>query len=824
MQPILFFLVLTLEIYLHRNLKFKIMYMESFIRTISIVTFLFAWNVGMSQNFTQVIKGRVIDQQTQNPLPGVAVIVKGTDPVQGASTDMDGYFKIEKVKIGRVSLIVSYLGYHTQYVDNISLSSGKELILNIKMEEEVNQINEVVVSAEKDKSETINTMATISARTFSVEESQRYAGARNDVSRMAANYAGVNTANDAVNDIVIRGNSPNGLLWRLEGVDIPNPNHFGTMGATGGPVSMLNNNLLSNSDFMTGAFPAEYGNALSGVFDLKMRSGNYEKHEFLAQVGLNGFEFGAEGPISLKSRSSYLINYRYSTLGAMAALGIDFGTGTAIPKYQDLSFKFNYPTKKFGNFSIFGLGGISAISFINSTKDTTNEEQSMYGDNRYDIYSKNIMGVAGLTHTYIINEKTYTKLILAGSGIENSGILDTVYGNGNTALYMDQTLRNTQLTASFYVNKKINVHHNVRVGIIDKNLGYTFIDSVYVASLNGFQTLFNSSGSSNLLQTYIEWQYKITDNLIFNSGVNYMHLTLNNSNSIEPRAGIKYLFGKGQSLSAGYGLHSMMQTLFVYFNETRLDNGTYVRNNENLDFTKAHHFVLAYDNQLTKTLRFKAETYYQHVFDAVVNQYPDNYSLLNSSSISFVMLDSMKNAGSGENYGVELTLEKFMDKGFYGLFTTSIFKSEYKGSDKVTHPTAFDGRFVFNVLAGKEFGLNLHKENAKSKKYIVVDAKATYAGGQRYVPIDLEKSAQAHSAVYDNENAYSVKFRNYFRADLRVAYKIEGKKVSQEMAFDIQNISNNKNPLYMNYNAKTGKEEVVNQLGLFPMVQYRVVF
>lgn len=798
--------------------------MRTTVKTIAIVAFFLTWNLGMSQNFTQVIKGRVIDEQTQTPLPGVAVVVRGTDPVQGASTDMDGYFKIEKVKIGRVSLIVSYLGYHTQYLDNISLSSGKELILNIKMSEEVNQINEVVVSAEKDKSETINAMATLSARTFSVEESQRYAGARNDVSRMAANYAGVNTANDAVNDIVIRGNSPNGLLWRLEGVDIPNPNHFGTMGATGGPVSMLNNNLLSNSDFMTGAFPAEYGNALSGVFDLKMRSGNYEKHEFLAQVGLNGFEFGAEGPISVSNRSSYLINYRYSTLGAMAALGIDFGTGTAIPKYQDLSFKFNYPTKKLGTFSIFGLGGTSAISFINSTKDTTDEEQSMYGDNRFDIYSKNKMGVAGLTHTYIINENTYSKLILSGSGIENSGLLDTIHGNGSTSLYMDQTLRNTQLTASFYVNKKINVHHNLRVGIIDKNLGYTFIDSVYVASLNGFQTLFNSSGSTNLLQSYIEWQYKITDNVIFNSGVNYMHLALNNSNSLEPRAGIKYLFRKGQSLSAGYGLHSNMQPLFVYFTETRLDNGSYIRNNENLDFTKAHHFVLAYDNQLTKTLRFKAETYYQHVFDAVVNQYPDNYSLLNSSSISFVTLDSMKNAGTGENYGVELTLEKFMDKGFYGLFTTSIFKSEYKGSDKVTHPTAFDGRFVFNVLAGKEFGLNLKKENAKSKKYFVVDAKATYAGGQRYVPIDLEKSALAHSAVWDEENAYSVKFRNYFRADIRVAYKIEGKKISQEMALDIQNISNNKNPLYMNYNANTGKEEVVNQLGLFPMMQYRIVF
>lgn len=143
-------------------------------------------------------------------------------------------------------------------------------------------------------------MATVSARSFTVEETSRYAGSLNDPSRMAANYAGVSSTSDARNDIIIRGNSPLGVLWRLNGMEIPNPNHFGSLGTTGGPVSILNNNLLDKSDFLTGAFPAEYGNALAGVFDLQMRSGNNEKTEFLGQVGFNGFELGAEGPIGKK--------------------------------------------------------------------------------------------------------------------------------------------------------------------------------------------------------------------------------------------------------------------------------------------------------------------------------------------------------------------------------------------------------------------------------------------------------------------------------------------------------------------------------------------
>ncbi|MCD4788701.1 MAG: carboxypeptidase-like regulatory domain-containing protein, partial [Bacteroidales bacterium] len=214
-----------------------------------------------TQNITQTVKGQVIEKQTLAPLPGATVILLETDPLVGTTTNTDGYFVLENVPVGRVSLQVRYMGYHTATINNLNLMSGKELVVNVEMEEKVEKIDEVVITATR-KGETINQMTSISARTFSVEETQRFAGAMNDVSRMAANYAGVCTSNDALNDIVIRGNSPSGLLWQLDGVDIPNPNHFGQLGATGGPVSMLNNNVLSNSDFMTGAFPAEYGNAL----------------------------------------------------------------------------------------------------------------------------------------------------------------------------------------------------------------------------------------------------------------------------------------------------------------------------------------------------------------------------------------------------------------------------------------------------------------------------------------------------------------------------------------------------------------------------------
>ncbi|MBC8487928.1 MAG: TonB-dependent receptor, partial [Bacteroidetes bacterium] len=720
-----------------------------------------------TQNITQTVKGQVIEKQTLASLPGATIILLETDPLIGTTTNNDGYFVLENVPVGRVSLQVRYIGYHTATINNLNLISGKELVVNVEMEEKVQKIDEVVITATR-KGETINQMTSISARTFSVEETQRFAGAMNDVSRMAANYAGVCTSNDALNDIVIRGNSPSGLLWQLDGVDIPNPNHFGQLGATGGPVSMLNNNVLSNSDFMTGAFPAEYGNALSGVFDLRMRNGNYDKHEFLGQVGFNGFELGAEGPISKNNNSSYLINYRYSTMGVMQAIGIDFGAGTALPNYQDLTFKFNFLTKKIGKISIFGLGGISDINFLYSERDTTKNDEDFYTYDNRDILSKSKMGVIGISHTLIINSTTYSKLIVGASVMFNENVVDSVSTETNIPRpYYHGNFTDSRIFGNFYINKKINSQNNFRIGVDVKRIGMNLTDSVYDASKDRFVTMVDNNDFTYLYEAYIQWQYKLTDNLVFNPGIHYQQLVLNNSNSLEPRFGIKWHLSNTQSLGFAYGLHSISQPLTVYFKQVELPDLNHFLPNKNLDFTKSNHFVLGYDIYFKKNLRFKAEVYYQDIFQALVEQEESAYSSLNNNSFTRFSPDSLQNTGTGYNYGLELTFERFLDKGLYYLFTGSLYESKYRGSDGVLRNTAFNGNYVFNALAGKEFELSSRKQNAKHKKFITIDAKITYAGGLRYTPVDVEESMKNHQTELDETRPFSEQFDSYFRADIR---------------------------------------------------------
>ena len=778
-----------------------------------------------AQELTQTVRGSIIDKDNQMSLPGASIVVFSNEYKNGTISDNNGSFKLEDVPVGRINIEISFIGYHTRYYSNLELSSAKELIIETELEEKVNDLEEVVLTAKQNKSRTQNKMITVSARTFSVEESQRFAGARNDVSRMAANYAGVQAANDAVNDIVIRGNSPNGLLWRMEGIDIPNPNHFGDGGSTGGPVSMLNNNVLSNSDFLTSAFPAEYGNALSGVFDLSLRNGNNEKHEFLGQIGLNGLEFGAEGPISRENRSSYLINYRYSTLGIMQDLGIDFGTGTAVPEYQDITFKLHFPTNRWGTFDVFGLGGKSNISFKDSEK--SEDDEDLYNDGMLqDVIAESHSGVIGISNKYLINKNTYSKITLAASTINNNNIVDSVSNNTKTPYpFYRGDLTRTSYTLSAYVNKKLSRKNSIRVGTFVKDMHFNLVDSVYQTNIERFETITDYNGSTQLYQPYAQWVYKPTDRLTVNTGVHIQHLALNKSNSVEPRFGVRYILDDKQSISAGYGRHSMIAPINLYFSQVELDNRSLISPNTNLDFIKSNHFILGYDKSLGNQMRFKAELYYQQIYNAIVEQDPSSFSLLNQTTFGDTPPEYLKNGGKGTNYGLELTLEKFLDKGLYYLITGSFFDSKYEGSDGIERSSAFDSKFVVNALAGKEFVLKKKKENPKfSRKVFTVDVKLTSAGGNRYTPALIDKSIQMGAIERDDTKAFSESFSNYFRADLRIAYKISNKKISQEWALDIQNISNHENPLRQVLDVKNEEIKTVNQLGLFPILQYRIIF
>lgn len=778
-----------------------------------------------TQEYTQTLKGQVVDKESQVSLPGANILVQNDHDRLGTISNEAGYFRIDNIETGRVNLSVSYVGYKTLYFNNLNLTTGKEIIIKAELEEEVHEAEEVTIMASKENNRVNNQMATLSARTFSIEESQRYAGARNDVARMVANYAGVSTNNDAVNDIVIRGNSPYGLLWRLEGIDVPNPNHFGNTGATGGPVGMLNNNVLANSDFMTGAFPAEYGNAYSGVFDLKMRNGNYDKHEFLGQIGFNGFELGTEGPLPGNDHASYLVNYRYSTLGVLSKLGIDFGTGTAVPYYQDLSFKVNLPTQNAGKFTIFGLGGKSRIEFIRSEMDSSELQMGFYRDDGLDIHAKTESGSIGGSHTYIFNESTYTRVNLGVTGMLNHNIVDSVSTeNREPVPFARNRFYEGTLQFNAYLNKKFNAKNNIRVGFNLQRVNFSLIDSVYSAPDNEFNSWLDSKGIINLYQLYTQWQYKMDEKLTFNTGLHYQQTDLNEDVAIEPRIGISYQTGIRSEVSFAYGLHSRMLPLFIYFSRHETGPNTYVQPNKELGFLKSHHLVAGYDYRFKYNINLKTEIYYQHLFDTPVEVKDSYYNIINNSSVFAWLPDSLANEGTGRNYGIDITLEKYMEKGLYFLMTTSLFDSKYKGSNGLEISTAFDGTYVINFLGGKEFRILKNKTSANTKKFLTFDARTTMAGGQRYTPVDLAKSVEAGQTRYDWDRSFSEKFDDYFRADFRAAFRTDGKNLSQEWAVDVQNLTNHKNPLMMQFNMQTGKADPVNQLGFFPMMQYRIMF
>ena len=786
-------------------------------RIILILSFLFIFLTDFSQSLNQTIRGTVLDKQTQSPLPGAVICILTTNPIIATTADENGKFRLDNVTLGRWQIKISLISYKEK-VQTVLLTSGKEIVLNAELEENAIQGTEVTVTAEEDKTKTNNKMTMVSSRVFSAEDASRYAGSRNDPARMAANFAGVSGANDSRNDIIIRGNSPLGVLWRLNGMDIPNPNHFGSLGSTGGPISILNNNTLDNSDFLSGAFPADYGNATAGVFDLKMRSGNNEKYEFLTQFGFNGFELGAEGPFSKKKKNgSFLINYRYSTLAIFKALGIDYGAGTAVPQYQDLSFKLDFPTKNIGKFSVWGVGGLSYVALLASQQSKKND---LYGYSGRDTYFNSNVAAAGIAHTYLINSSSYTKINIGVSNLYNYISADRVDTNTNPYSLIKE-YRNTSYTTKYSVNftynKKFSARNFISTGLYVDLFNTSFLDSSNNFDGLGFHSLRTYNGQTVLSRAFIQWQHKFTEKLTLNTGASYQYLFLNNSQAPEGRLGFRYSLSNKQSISLGAGMHSQVQPLYIYFATTKTLSGRSETNRE-LGFTKALHAVLAYDLNLFSNARIKAEIYYQYLYNVPVKMTKNYFSALNlGADFNSPNVDSLISKGTGENFGIELTLEKFYSKGYYALITGSLFQSKYVASDNVYRNTAFNGNYVVNVLGGKEFKI-------KEKHIFSLDVRAVYAGGKRYNPIDLNASIAAGEERRDYSTAYSNQYPDYFRLDIKPSYKLNTKKFTHEISVDLQNVTRHDNIFQERFDILTKTIQTEYQLKFFFIPQYRLTF
>lgn len=771
------------------------------------------FEVILAQTPVQTVRGTITDKASGMPLPGAIITVVDVQPVIGTASDMEGNFRLSAVPVGERTIRIVMIGYREVVLFHVPVNSGKELVLQPALEEEVQQVAAVEIVAEQEKNQSMNSMSSVSARTFSVEETQKFAAAVNDPGRMVTSFAGVVSADDGSNNVSIRGNAPTGLLWRMEGNVIPNPNHFAQAAGSGGGISILSAQLLDNSDFFTGAFPAEYGNALGGVFDLRLRKGNNEKREYTIQAGFLGLNLAAEGPLSRRKQGSYLVNYRYSTLSLLQAGGLRIGS--AVTNFQDVSWHLYVPTEKTGTFSVFGFVGISDQSQT-EPRDSSKWEGTF---RPYDFTYYSHTGSFGVKHVMNLSEKAYLQTIVSAAGHFQGFQADELLEGYRTREAFTEDFVTMRFMFSSVLNKKINARNNIRTGVyytqfdfdlLQRNINYTF---------NRMENKLNASGTTGLLQGFGQWKYRHNEALTLNAGLHSMHFLGNGSTTLEPRLGLRYMVSPKSTWTAGYGLHSQMQSMGVLMAQVEQPGGRVIRPNEDLGFNMAHHLVAGHERRLGSRLHAKIEVYVQHLYNIAIGSSPGStFSTLNVTDA--YVPDPMTNGGLGRNVGLEFTLEQFTHNGLYFLWSNSLYDSKYQAQDGIWRNTRFNGSYSSVFTAGKEWTVG----DAAKHRTLGLHTRVVWVGGMRYTPIDLEASKAAGETRTQDALAYSLRNRDYFRLDLRVSLKRNRPGSTSTWSLDVQNATNRKNEWGRFYDAAAEEEKVWYQVPLIPVLNYRIDF
>lgn len=761
------------------------------------------------------VYGTVVDEESKQPLKGVVVTLL-TNPSVPVLTNNVGYYEFLIMPLGRQSFSFSMVGFETFTATAVEVIAGKALELNVSLKENFRQLKEVVVKAEKNRMTPGNEFAAVSARSFSVDETRRYAASVADPARMALNFPGVSINGDNNNDIVVRGNSPKGVLWRLEGIEIPNPNHFSSLAGTGGTISMLNANMLGKSDFYTGAFVPEIGNALSGVFDLYIRNGNTDKYEHTLQIGTLGAELASEGPFKEGGKSSYLFSYRYSTFALIKNF---VNLGETIPTYQDFSFKINLPTKKSGTFAVFGLGGITR------EEQVTVSDSSLWKDDNDNVSfnRKTSTGIVGLSHLYLLDSKSYIKSVVSASIEKTADDVDTLNPTNSYARKsIERTLfKNNAARVSVMYNRKINANHTYRTGIIVQRLGYDLGYGYYDRNDSMWTTALSGSGNTWFYQGYLQWKAKLSERLTATGGVHSSYYALNRKASFEPRATLNYVLNRSK-LTIAAGWHSKPEHLSTYLFLNPGAGMSITHPGRSLDLLRAFHLIAGFDTRLFQNYRLKIEAYYQRIRNVPVEaDTASGFSMLNADNL-FSLIQVSKpliSLGRGVNYGVDLSIERSLNHNFYLIGNTSLFKSTYTNFSGESFDTKFNRSFQVNVIAGKEFKL------ARSGRSLIgVNGKILFAGGVRESVIDIDKSLQEDRTVYADGKYFTNQTPGYFRSDLSIYVKVNRKKSTHTVQFDVQNVTNRRNYGFTYFDRKKGTVNNTTLLGLVPNLCYRVDF
>ena len=767
---------------------------------------------------TQTIKGSLFETYSLAPVVGAAVQVEGNGIHQTTLSDATGQFKLAKLPLGRYDVTITAIGYNTYVQQAVNILSAKQTVLEIGLTESSEMLQEVVVSSTERR--VTNEAAIVSAKSFNVEELSRIPGSVDDPARMIRKFAGVPpTANITNNSINVRGNAARGLRYRLEDMDIYNPNHFGLLGGSGGSLTIFSQHLLTSTDFYTGAFPADYGNTTGAVFDMRFRNGNTERHEQAIQMSFLGIDFAAEGPLSNTGRSSYIANYRYSSTGIINSF-LNFG---AIPTFQDLSFKLNWKLKNGGQFNVFGLAGMSSSSLTPQADTTTwNGQTSAFAS-----YTSSKTATAGISYLKPINDRTYFKSILVGTGIEakqSRYYMRSDYVTRDTSRIGDDF----DFTTSWqgYINHKFSDRHSHRSGVIVSRM-YSDVEFVQgiasttdIGAYNLSDTVRYGEGSSFLTQAYSRSQYQITENLKLNAGVHMMSLAMTGEISIEPRLGLRYRIDKKSNVNFAYGLHSQMEPFFTYISES-YDPAIrqFRRKNGDLRFNKAHHFTLSYNNQLSQNWNFGAELYYQDQYNLVVGATLP-VSRVAVPDFRFESHD-LNNGGVGTNYGLEMRIERGFSDGYFFMANTSLYESNYTANDGIKRNSMFNAGYIVNVVTGKEWQLG--RKRGKSN-VLNLNVSASLCGPQYFTNVDLEESANRGYYIADFANPNTEVQEALTLIDASIIYKKNKAKSSTIWTLQLSNLLNQRAITGNFYNRDDESLNFVYGTGLLPILSWRKNF
>ncbi|MCB0686996.1 MAG: carboxypeptidase-like regulatory domain-containing protein [Saprospiraceae bacterium] len=757
---------------------------------------------------TQSIKGTITDLQSRQPISFANIQVTTETQTSGAVSDQEGYFEIEGLEPGRYTLMVSYVGYQDLTLSDIILHAHSSTELHIELVESAFNLEQITVKPELNKKAAKNELAAVSSRLLSVEEANRYAGGFDDPARLAASFAGVSSSIQT-NGISIRGNAPKYLQWKMEGIEIPNPNHFADLSVTGGGgLTALSSQVMDNADFLTGAMPAVYDNALSGVFDLGMRRGRTDTKEYHLQIGLIGIDLASEGPLSSQKNSSYIVNYRYSTLGLVQSL-LPAEAGTI--NYQDLSFKFTFPSVKKGTIEFWGLGLYDISQQV--PKDDPLQRKYIQDFQKQNV--SQYMGSTGIKYLLYFDNKLKQVLRTQVAFTTANTDLSTAELNQDPILFDKNKIINGQSNEHILIelNTKTSEKHSnytgVRVRLMQYNIGLNDADEqgnlVEIVSENGTSELFNFYSNSI---------FRVNPKINIIGGFNLRYFHLNKEFLTEPRVSLSVNPNEKMSLGVGYGLHSRLEPLSYYF--IKNNNGTLI--NRNLSLSKAHHLIANIRWSPAEHYLLKVEPYYQFLFDIPVTE-DHRLSFINLENDWFLK-DQLLNSGQGRNLGLDLTCERYLHKNIYAMFTFSIFDTKFRyDKNSPWFNTRYNSNFGGNLLLGKEF--NIGRQHRRS---LGVNYRIAYQGGSPYTPVLEETSLEQQEIIFDNAHPFTSRFPAAWVHHFTVNYVVNRPKITHQWSLKILNLGGYREFESFRINFISNQIEEYREALVIPNLSYKVSF